>query len=203
MASTRRCACPGHWVNRRLNWVVTQRGFALVEGQVPSGYCELKCRICQGKWRTKAAYTRSLPDWVERKYKPLPYAEILLLIQEGRLRADFTAGLVFKERRVGRRWTGRFKQLQSRTQRGNNGTSLAAVSRHLYVLIVDAGRRREISLGRLIWMIYHCRVIPAGYDVDHGDGDPANNAITNLRVAESSVNRGSSSHDAAWEKVPF
>lgn len=204
MAATRRCTCQDHWSRRKRSWVVTQRGFAIVKGvKEPSGYCELKCRICHGKWRTKANYTHALPDWVERKYKPLPYVEILVLIEEGRLCADFQKGLVFKERRAGRTWTGEFRQLAIRTQRENRGSSGAAESRHLYVTICDGGRRREISLGRLIWMIHHRKVIPVGYDVDHDDGDPTNNAITNLIAVEVEINRGNAEHDAAWDEVPF
>jgi hypothetical protein len=203
LSATRRCTCAGHWSRRKTHWVVTQRGFAIKDGErVASGYCELKCRVCYGRWRTKGRYTAQLLDYAERKYKPLPYAAILELIEAGRLKANFQTGDVYKERKRGTGWTGQFIELKPRTQH-NPGQSAAHEQRHRYVVLCDANRRREISVGRLVWMLYHRRLIAEGYEIDHEDEDPENNAITNLVAVEDQINRSRSGHANDWDTVPF
>ena len=204
MAVTRkRCRCSGHRVTRKDQWVVTQRGFAIRDGEkVESDYCELKCRVCLAKWRTKAGYTRALPDWSERTYTRLTHRAILGLILAGRIRADFDKGEVWKERKTFGRWSGELIRLQSRSQRGR-GTSGKIEPNHQYVVICDGGCRREISLARLVWMAYHKKVIPDDYDVDHIDNDPTNNAITNLAAIAASVNRGVNDFEHDWSEVLF
>jgi hypothetical protein len=182
---------------------VTQRGFAIVKGdRVPSKHCELKCRRCLAKWRAKAGYTSELPDYTERHWQPFSYEGILELVKEDRLLADYQRGLVFKELKHGKRWTGKFKQLTIRRQR-SSGSSGAVEPQHCYVVLVHNKQRREISLARLIWMIYHRVAIPPAYDVDHADDDPTNNAITNLVAVELETNRGQSEHEGSWDQVPF
>lgn len=204
MAATRhRCRCKEHWTQRKKHWVVTQRGFAIIKGvREPSKHCELKCRRCLAKWRVKASYTTELPDYEERHWKPLSYGEILELVKDDHLMADYQKGLVFKELKRGKTWTGKYKQLTIRQQR-STGSSGVAEPQHCYVVIVDSGRRREISVGRLIWMIYHRVVIPPSHDVDHDDDDPTNNAITNLIAVELETNRSKIEHERSWDEVPF
>ncbi len=203
MATTGRCTCEGHWTYRKENWVVTQRGTAYVDGAwQSSSYCEVKCRLCQRKWRSNAAYLAELPDWEERKYKRLTYRVILLLIRADRIAADFEKGEIWKERKPFGRWAGERIKLSTRTQR-EAGSSGSIVLTHRYVVICDSGRRREISISRLLWMVYHEKVVPNGYDIDHADGDPENNAIANLSPVKLAINRASNEHGSGLEDVPF
>ena len=50
---------------------------------------------------------------------------------------------------------------------------------------ISVPRFGRISAGRLAW-IYANGHIPTGFEVDHRDTDPRNNAIANLRLATSS-----------------
>jgi hypothetical protein len=50
----------------RISWVVTMREYnaSPANGYRPvrSAYSEVRCPVCQGRWRTKAAYVAKLPD---------------------------------------------------------------------------------------------------------------------------------------------
>lgn len=50
----------------RISWVVTMRQYnaSAFNGYRPtrSDYSEVRCPICPGRWRTKAAYVDRLPD---------------------------------------------------------------------------------------------------------------------------------------------
>jgi hypothetical protein len=50
----------------RPSWVVTMRQYnaSAFNGYRPtwSAYSEVRCPVCRGRWRTKAAYVATLPD---------------------------------------------------------------------------------------------------------------------------------------------
>lgn len=48
---------------------------------------------------------------------------------------------------------------------------------------------RTIMANRLIWMITHEKLIPPDYDIDHKDGNKANDNPNNLRLRKASENR--------------
>jgi len=41
---------------------------------------------------------------------------------------------------------------------------------------------------RLVWILHHQLQIPIGMEVDHRDGDPGNNRVSNLRLAKPTQN---------------
>ncbi len=48
-------------------------------------------------------------------------------------------------------------------------------------------RNQTSSIHRIVW-VYHNGEIPAGFEIDHVDGDKLNNRIENLRLTTRSVN---------------
>lgn len=57
----------GHCVREhRPGWTVTVReaNYSAFNGyrRTPSAYSEVRCMICGRRWRTKAAYVKTLPD---------------------------------------------------------------------------------------------------------------------------------------------
>jgi hypothetical protein len=150
----------------------------------------------------KARYTAKLPDWQERNYPPLAYTTILQLILEERLTADFMRGLVYKQKRSSKGWRDVRVKLTVRRQQ-NSGTSGRVEPVHCYVQIYYNNCRREVSLARLLWMLYHKKEIEPDFEIDHIDGDPQNNCITNLAAVPREVNRSCAEHTFEWDQVPF
>lgn len=203
MRQRKGCCCEGHWRYKLEHYVVTRRNLATVDGvEVPSDYCEVKCRQCQRKWRSKASYVQELPDWEERKYTQLTMRMLLQLIRDGRITADFERGVVFKERKCGKVWTGQWVELSSRLCGEGRGIRAGDRNRgarqYRHVVICHANYRIETGVHRVVWMVYHKERIPKGYDIDHRDNDTANNAISNLRKLKSRINQGSS----GWDEEP-
>ena len=69
----------------------------------------------------------------------------------------------------------------------------------------DKGKRRmkqrAINRAKLVWMIHHKRLVPDGFDVDHADDDPSNDAPDNLQLLPSEENRAGGSRKAAARTV--
>lgn len=59
------CICEGHSQAKQSNWVITQykQNRSAFNGYhpTPSDYSEVRCKVCQGVWRTKARYVDDLP----------------------------------------------------------------------------------------------------------------------------------------------
>lgn len=44
------------------------------------------------------------------------------------------------------------------------------------------GKRKTIAIHQIVWQSFHRRQVPAGYQVDHMDGDRDNNQMANLQL---------------------
>jgi len=193
----KRCQCPGHWTAKLSHYVVTRRNKAteyLTGKEITSGYCEIKCRQCQRKWRSNAQYVEKLPDYEERKYKYLDDDLILQLIKEGRFKTN-PQGDIFKQARQARmadRWLPKWERMEPFPDK-NCG--------YLFVRLHYRGHRRAISVSRLVWMIIKQSLIPDECDVDHKDRDIKNNCPDNLRLLDKYTNRSRQHPDDDY--VPF
>jgi hypothetical protein len=69
---------------------------------------------------------------------------------------------------------------------------------YLHVRCYQNGKRKSITLVRLIWMALTGRKVPEGFHIDHWDHDHSNNDPGNLRLREAlenSTDNGRSEND--------
>lgn len=98
---------------------------------------------------------------------------------------------------------GRF--VESRTNRGKKRLQIIRRKRngseYRFVSICANGKKKKVSVHRLVWMSQHMQLVPDGFDVDHENGKRIRfaDSIENLRLLPSSVNRslGALKHKAA------
>lgn len=196
MAVRGRCVCPGHWRYRLSAWVVTQRNYAMrlqADGsrkQTPSRYSELKCRVCQNKWRSAGDYVASLPDYQERKYGKLTDADALQLIRVKRLHPHIYTGEIWKQHNRFGKWQSYFIRLKQTPDKKHG---------HLFVDLKHNGSRRWLSVARLIWMAAHDALVPAGFDVDHKNSVREDNRACNLDLLSVHINRGRNGDDYPYD----
>lgn len=82
---------------------------------------------------------------------------------------------------------------------------IAGTSRTTGYVYININGYGIVAAHRLAWVYVHGE-IPAGMEVDHIDGNPANNAIDNLRLATSSqqkMNRGVQSNNRSGLKGAY
>ena len=88
---------------------------------------------------------------------------------------------------------GRF--VESKTNRGKTRLQIIRRKRHgseyRFVSICANGKKKKVSVHRLVWMSQHMQLVPDGFDVDHENGKRIRfpDSIENLRLLPSSVNR--------------
>lgn len=88
---------------------------------------------------------------------------------------------------------GRF--VESKTNRGKKRLRIIRRKRHgseyRFVSICANGKKKKVSVHRLVWMSKHLQLVPDGFDIDHKHGRKIKfpDAIGNLRLLPSSVNR--------------
>jgi hypothetical protein len=78
------------------------------------------------------------------------------------------------------------------------GTMLKPISRthkegkkrgtYRFINVSFLGKQKKIALHRLVWMAFHRKLIPDGYDIDHRELQ-TDDTIYNLRLLESGHNR--------------
>lgn len=161
----KRCKCENRRL--RLKWVVIERRCEPLSSR-------LKCLACGIKWWSKAKYVRLLKDHTERSRRGMTDQDILERLLDGSLWVQgetvFTAS------------SSSPLAVEKKTSNG---------STYDFVTVCSGGRKKKIALHRLVWMAHHRQLVPEGFDVDHvlGKEIPSPNAIENLRLLESSVNR--------------
>jgi len=96
----------------------------------------------------------------------------LALIGLGELRVDSH----------GRVWRG--------TQRADTGRAKG----YLRVQFTVEGRRYGLGAHRLVWMVFNHRLIPDGLEINHKDGNRANNSPLNLEVVMRDFNAAHALH---------
>lgn len=180
------CQCGGGHRRSGHRWVVISR-------REPPQTSQLKCLECGWKWWSKCGYVAKLPDHTERSRSGLTDQDILDRINAGDLHAAGKLQAVFS--RSHRGWS----ELRV-FERESNGST------YRFVEICAGGKKKKISLHRLVW-IYHTReLIPDDHDIDHirGKGIEHPDAIANLRMIPSTLNRsrGKPTTPAAGE-LPF
>lgn len=88
---------------------------------------------------------------------------------------------------------GRF--VESKTYRGKKRLQIIHRKRngseYRFVSICANGKKKKVSVHRLVWMSQHFQLVPDGFDIDHKNGRKIKfpDAIDNLRLLPSSVNR--------------
>lgn len=61
-------------------------------------------------------------------------------------------------------------------------------------------KKRKYKLHRVVWFIYH-RQDPGDYEIDHIDGDPTNNRMSNMRLCTRQMNNhNTSSRNVSFDK---
>jgi hypothetical protein len=82
-------------------------------------------------------------------------------------------------------WSTNAKEPLTVKTRTSNGST------YQFVEVSSQGRKKTIALHRLVWMFHNKQLVPDNFDVDHRFGKNVDNpnAIENLRLLESSVNR--------------
>lgn len=124
------------------------------------------------------------PEMSSRKTPPLSDEAILGRLLDGSLRVDVEAARVFSRKRT--RWgalVAREAELVVRTANPRPGRSWEK-KRHLFVALkASIGgvlHRKNMPLHKLVWMARHCRVVPAGCEIHHGEAGVEVNAWWNL-----------------------
>lgn len=186
MSKPSNCKCgPGGFRIHGHNWVV------LVRRPHP-GTCRFKCLLCGWKWWARRRYALKLRDHQERCQSGLTDEGILERLEAGTLLVDTKTGSV---------WSllpGSPMRLIKPINR------LSERSAYDFVNICHLGRKKKIAVHRLVWMSVHRRTVPEGFDVDHINGKSIEfpNAIENLRLLESKVNR-SRGYVSPTPSLPF
>lgn len=160
----------------------------------------LKCLECGWKWWSFCNYVASLPDHVEYSRKGMTDQDILDRIMEGTLVVMPLTCEVHTYNQNLRKWNK-----SNIIERNSHGAT------YRFVEVCRGSKKKKIALHRLVWIFYHRQLVPEGYDVDHFEGNARENpdAIDNLRLLESSVNRArgkpvlSHTQEFEFEAVPF
>ena len=118
--------------------------------------------------------TKAAED-AKRKYRKLTDREILELVRSGRFQVCVDSQNVYSTPRQGVR-----RPILPRPDKEG----------YLHVRLYHANARKSISLGRLIFMVHHNRLIKRGMDIDHfPDRTYTNNHPDNLRERPFAENR--------------
>jgi hypothetical protein len=139
---------------------------------------QVKCMACSWKWWTKRRWAARLSFHQERSRSGLTAFDILQRLQDGSLTVCRFGRTVISRTSRG------FKQLRIITRESPGGTI------YRFVEVSMQGRKRKISVHRLVWMYYNQQLVPTGFDIDHKrHDDPDPDGLHNLRLRESSCNR--------------
>lgn len=173
MSKPSNCKCgSGGYRVRGHNWRVLTR-------RPRPGTCQFKCLACGWKWWARRRYADKLPDHSEQPRTGMTDQDILDRIEEGSLIVDTKRATVVSVTHHGRR------QLRVLRRKPPGGTY------YNFVEICKAGRKKKITLHRLVWMAAHRQLIPDDCDIDHinGKGIPNADGIDNLRLMDSMRNQ--------------
>ena len=123
------------------------------------------------------------------KYYPLSLTdeEILALFEKGQYQANLKTGEIYSKER---------DKLKIRATRGRE-------KEYLSVRFYKAPKTKEISVGRLIWMLGTGSLIPEGFEIHHKDGNPQNNSFDNLYALHPIDHLKLHNGDLLEEVVPF
>lgn len=184
---TKRCHCSLSWRSqlRLKRWVCLERGsLHLVNGECFSEKCShvltlVKCLDCGARWRSRAKYCINLRSHTEETRSGMTDDDILQRLVECSLIVDVLAGdkVWSHSRNMG------WKELRIIHHQPKNRSG-----EYRFVEITRGGKKKKISLHRLVWMTVNQKEVPDGYDVDHIE-DQGNDGIANLRLLPSYVNR--------------
>ncbi|MGV3483428.1 MAG: HNH endonuclease [Planctomycetaceae bacterium] len=165
-----KCQCGRHYTDQWHRWRVLNRSVS------PKRSSKLYCLDCRAEWSSRAKYIVLLADHEKRVRSGLTDADVLAMIEAGRLVVDVNRATVV----------------------GPAGTPLVIVTRehkdgpargtYRFVKICAQGRQKKVALHRLVWMAAHRSLVPDGFDVDHVRSQD-DDRIGNLRLLESSENR--------------
>lgn len=164
------CKCTGTRSDVWHNWRVLDRR--------PGGTSTLYCLACRWEWKSRAAYASVLRGHKKRVRSGLSDEDILQAVRDGKYRVDVDDATVYS------RITNSFLTIHHRTHR--DGTQRGT---YRFVEFSIRGQKKKVALHRLVWMVANGRVTPDGHDVDHRYSQE-DDSISNLRLLESSVNRG-------------
>ena len=155
-----------------------------------TGAITVYCLSCRGTWVSKTKYAVTLGLHVPAKRGRLSDEDILEMLREGSLRVVPTTAEVFKGE----------KQLSIIERTHRKGPQKGT---YRFVYVCRGNDRKKIALHRLVWMAEHDSLVPSGFDVDHIYGHEAGDAIWNLRLMDSSLNRGRGKPERMQEEVLF
>lgn len=178
-AGPSKCLCDGAYYDRWHRWAVLDRGEKSL----------LYCKACRGQWRSSARYAALLPDHTPRSRRGLTDDDVLSLIESGELRVICNLAQVW---RYGRQLQVIEREHPEGPQRGS----------YRFVNVCHSGKKKKVSLHRIIWMAAHGRTVLDGFDIDHIESQ-ADDTIGNLRLLPSSVNRSLGQAKATQAEVPF
>lgn len=94
--------------------------------------------------------------------------EVLALFRDGTYRADLSTGVIYG--RSGKP----LKTYLNGTPEGEGLYSFIALYN------AETGKRKDIAVHRVVWMVGANAVIPRNFEVHHEDGDTNNNTFDNL-----------------------
>lgn len=138
----------------------------------------LKCLQCGHRWHCRCKYVEKLADHTEKSRRGMTDEDILERIRDRSLIVDPNGTFV-------------------KSVRDSVETSLQIIEResnrgiYCFVSVCHKGKKKKISIHRLVWMAAFMRIVPDGFDVDHIKGRKIEqpDAIGNLRLLPSAVNR--------------
>ncbi len=168
---SRRCKCQDG--RRAGRWVV------LRPAAKPGGSARLKCLVCGWKFSRRGKWLEGLPLHKEESRSGMTDKDILSRIESGSLVVDTELAIVTS---VTARYGARTLRI---IERESNGST------YRFVEVTASGKKKKISLHRLVWIAAHRQLPPAGYDVDHEFGMRVENpdGIWNLRLLTIAENR--------------
>jgi hypothetical protein len=171
---TGNCKCEGTWRQLMRRWVCLERGRT----------SKLKCLRCGWRWTSKRKYIYKLHDWKEESRSGLTDQDVLDRLLDGTLTIDLETSIVYSWVSNASKKTDNPKPLKPvvRQPKGCGGP-------YRFVHITRRGKKKKISVHRLVWMASHQSLVPDGFDVDHIHGAAAGDGIRNLRLLPSAVNR--------------